>query len=184
MGVFLGIELPDSVRSELARVSLDSLVSPLHPQAIEQYHVTLIHFGTVSDAEMRRLVESVSHVTRDHCAFRLGIGDPGHFQDGRYVWWGVIGQMDALRGLWTGLMDSTATIGTSIRVQPGDVVPQFRPHITVASADDSALEPADTMVAKLRNCPRPSFSVTELTLFSAQSGQYTALERFALSGGP
>ncbi|OQB23765.1 MAG: 2'-5'-RNA ligase [Firmicutes bacterium ADurb.Bin182] len=176
MRLFIAIELPKTVRSELGNirdnVRSKSFGGRFVPE--ENMHVTLHFIGESSDlasaAEaMRRSVSGIR-------PFTLSIGEYGFFQtgEGKTYFVTVEGDIKELNSLYESLQSALGDCGFKRAHR------KYKPHITLGRAvklDNLSLE-------KPARSPNTSFTVSSIVLFEStqRNGQmcYTPLhkERF------
>ena len=140
--IFIAIELPDNVKSELARL-IDSLKKPrfgfvrwVNAQGI---HLTLKFLGNVNPwkiSDINKILESAAGACRKFSLDMSGLGFFPNSRRPRVFWIGINGDLDTLLKLQASIDAGTEKLGF-----PGEKR-SFSPHITLARINEGSL-PAD-----------------------------------------
>jgi RNA 2',3'-cyclic 3'-phosphodiesterase len=122
MRVFLGIALPDEVRSALA---VQQFLLPLPRKAdVEQLHLTLVFLGEVSDALLESAHEGFAALQAE--AFALSLRGFGLFGGERpRAFWAAVAPSDPLMRLQARAERAARMAGCRIEAR------RFAPHVTL-----------------------------------------------------
>jgi len=161
--LFIGLELPESIRAELA--GLDPQVKGLRWLPAEQLHLTISFLGDVDAGAEERLRESLAGVQVP--PFFLPVTRIGSFGGERpsVVWAGVGKGHPHLFALHQHLQDAVLRAGLEADLKP------FHPHITLGRArgvSRAALKPF------LRKHADTEFDLWKVTGFALFSSRLTA----------
>jgi 2'-5' RNA ligase len=131
MRLFISLDLPETVRKELAYAaeSLGRQAESARVVPEENFHLTLVFIGeTKRIDEVRELMREV-YVTCCAEPFNIIISGIGSFRQGRerhYIWWVGVDAPPELYQLVTALSDALKNEGFAIEKR------SYRPHITLA----------------------------------------------------
>jgi 2'-5' RNA ligase len=177
---FLAIELPEALRSGLARVQeeLKRSRADVRWVAPGNIHLTLKFFGNVPDDEIAGLADAAREVAAETAPLQLRVTVAGAFPSPaapRVVWLGLGGDMVPLTQLFYRLEKAYATLGHPPEGRA------FNPHLTLGRVKSPAnRERLAKLLAKLPPVDWPPFEVRELILFqsvlSPQGSKYTPLQ--------
>src|SRR3989338_2120348 len=188
MRAFIGIALPDAVRSSLKHLQGQLRASGADVTWVEpdHLHVTLKFLDEITD-DQRRMVEAMlGRVAEHERAFTLELEHAGAFPS-----------IDAPRVLWVGLAQGKETVvriaqaiereGQAISLHSEER--PFAAHVTLGRVRTSRNQAALTQ--RLRETdwqPPASWHVTALTLYhsvlSSAGPRYSVLAEIPLPGGP
>jgi RNA 2',3'-cyclic 3'-phosphodiesterase len=179
--LFLGLELPASLRQELA--DLDPRIKGVRwVRAGQQVHLTMSFLGDVDSEREEKLRESLSTV-RVPPAFFLPVTGVGVFGGDwpKVVWAGVGKGHPHLFALHQHLQDAVLQAGLEADLKP------FRPHITLGRMKGVSRAALKTFLRKHEGAEFGLWKVEEVTLFSSvlapEGSIYTAELRRALPMG-
>jgi 2'-5' RNA ligase len=160
--LFIGLELPESIRAELAR--LDPRVKGLRWLPAEQLHLTMSFLGEVDAASEERLRESLApiHVP----PFFLPVTGVGAFGGERpsVVWAGVGKGHPHLFALHKHIQDAVLRAGLEADLRP------FHPHITLGRARDVSRAALKPFLRQYSESEFDIWKVTGFALFSSRPG--------------
>jgi 2'-5' RNA ligase len=135
---FVAIELPDGVRTHLARVQgqlrpgHEGVVRWVDPRGI---HLTLKFLGNIAEARVPAVVEAVRGAAAGVGHFRLGVGGLAAFPNlraPRVVWVGLGGDLEGLSALQRATDRALAALGFPPEGRP------FTPHLTLGRVRETA----------------------------------------------
>jgi RNA 2',3'-cyclic 3'-phosphodiesterase len=124
MRLFIGIDLPQSMKSYLFNVSKSI---ERHTQgrvtALNNYHLTLAFLGELDDNQTNALKSLMSQI--QFYAFEMTLSDVDYFQKGeRFIYYMGIKPNPSLKTLYQKVLDVISPFGLSIHGK-------FSPHITL-----------------------------------------------------
>jgi 2'-5' RNA ligase len=178
--LFVAVELPTAVRDDLD-AALPSLraVSPEHLRWVPpaRWHLTLAFLGEVAEPAADELRERLARAARRHGPTQLTVRGGGRF-DGRVLWAGLVGDVDALRRLAQSVAAGARRAGVPVEDRP------YRPHLTLARAR----RPTDLrpLAAGLADYAGPAWQATEIALVHSHLGpepRYDTLVTWPLGSG-
>lgn len=135
---FIAIELPDEIRSALARLQASlqtekqSAVKWVDPYAI---HLTLKFLGNVTAAKISDISSAIEEAAHGIAPFSLevkGLGVFPNFKRVRVVWVGVWGDISQLKLLQQRIESGLVPLGFNRESRP------FTPHLTLARVREKA----------------------------------------------
>ncbi|MDQ3824707.1 MAG: RNA 2',3'-cyclic phosphodiesterase [Actinomycetota bacterium] len=175
MRLFVALTPPEDVVDALrtTTVALRELAPELAAQLRwtrpEQWHLTLVFLGEVSDQVVSELTRRLNRAAARHPPLSLSLGGGGRFGH-RVLWTGVHGDRDGLRRL----AGSAAAAALRCRLPVEDR--PYRPHLTLARATGEAdLRPLVQRLASWQGAP---WVATQLHLVRSRLG--AAPDGFAL----
>ena len=192
MRVFVGLDIPDSVRAAISRY-IDGVrnfapdVTWVRP---ESFHVTLKFIGEQKPEQVEQLKQSLTIVKGT--PFDIGFHDVGFFPNGKRprVFWVGIHASDALPNLASGVDHAVALTGVLLETHP------YKPHLTLSRSGSGRpraghADRPDSKLARLadrlKSLPQPDFgtmTAREFYLYesklSPKGAQYTKLHAFPL----
>jgi 2'-5' RNA ligase len=158
--LFIGLELPESIREELAR--LDPRVKGLRWLPAEQLHLTMCFLGEVNADGEERLRAALAGVRLP--AFFLPVTGLGTFGGERptVVWAGVGRGHPHLFALHKHIQDAVLHAGLEADLKP------FHPHITLARVRDVTQGALKSFLRKYAETEFDLWKVTGFALFSSR----------------
>lgn len=173
--LFIGLELPDEVKSRLLQVRGE--VTGARWQAREQLHLTLSFIGNVDDALERAIPRVLAGLAMaPFQAAVAGVGRFGTLRRPRALWAGMEPEV-ALTALHSQVTERLASLGLKPENRG------FRPHVTLARLQPGATG-TDIFLEAHRALSSPFFPVTQVSLFSSVTGEggsrYEVIDRFGL----
>lgn len=176
--LFTGIELPDDVRAELAR-----LRQPL-PGARwiepENYHITLRFVGDVDNEVAAEFAHALSEI--DVRTFELRVCGTGAFggNDPRTLWAGIEANAEL-----EALARANERAARKSGLQPE--TRKFKPHVTIARLRNTSVDAVARYLQRFGGfCTKP-FVVSRFALFSSKpqvgGGPYVVESTYTLLGG-
>lgn len=184
MRAFIGIALPDTVRSSLAGLQRQLGESGADVKWVEpeNLHVTLKFLDEITDEQRRTVEESLTHVAEQERPFTLGLKPVGAFPS-----------VHAPRVVWVGLEEGREpVVRIAERIEqecqairlPREERP-FAAHVTLGRVrSPRRREALAQRFQTLAWEPPPTFRVAALTLYqselSSSGPRYTALAAFPL----
>jgi len=178
MRSFIAIELPNQIKSVLARMRGDIPGARWVPA--EQIHLTLAFLGEVEEPVMELLMEKLVCIRLP--GFELAFSGPGCFPNRhrpRVLWIGVQPE-PGLNALAAAVHDVVLACGIPQEQRP------FSPHITLARLKlPAASRGTDAFLDHCQKEKLPPLSVGEFTLFQSrltpQGAQHIPLKVFPLA---
>lgn len=159
MRLFVGIDLPDQVKRELAGICAG--VPGARWVAPERMHLTLRFIGAVDGAGFRDLGEALGGIEGE--PFDLHVKGVGQFGQGKRV-----------RQLWAGIEENERLAKLQRRVEAAvaevGVEPErrrFHPHVTLARLRDTPVERVGGFLANHAMFACAPFAVESFVLFSS-----------------
>lgn len=157
--LFVAIDLPDVVVSELARIQPPSTAG-IRLLVPEQMHLTL-HF--LGKADLDPVAEALCTVVASE--FSLSIEKVGRFASsrGEVILWAGVRMNSELLTLHNAIAEALAVVGFRPESRP------FSPHITLARCKPGApARVVDEFLARNEQWSVPSFPITEFALYSSK----------------
>lgn len=173
--LFVGIELPESVRQMLASVREDYPVARWHEP--QQLHLTLNFIGGVDEACARRMATALVDVPSRPFELKVqGVGYFGTLQRPSVLWAGLAPSVQ-LHQLQKTLEQRLLPLGLMAEDRP------YRPHITLARVKQGV--PLQAFLQRHAQLSIPAFHVENICLFLSSRGEegsvcYRVMERFRL----
>jgi RNA 2',3'-cyclic 3'-phosphodiesterase len=177
---FLAIELPEAIRSGLARVQEELKRSRADVRWVTpgNIHLTLKFFGNVPDDEIEALAQVAQDAAAATAPLQLQATGAGAFPSAnapRVVWLGLGDDLVPLPQLFYRLEKAFAALGYPPEGRA------FNPHLTLGRVKSPAnRERLARLLTKLPPADWPPFEVKELILFqsvlSPQGSKYTPLQ--------
>lgn len=172
--LFVGIELPESVRQLLAGVPDDYPMAHWH--APEHLHLTLNFIGSVDEECARRMAAALMDVP---CwPFELTVQGVGYFGTLQrpFVLWAGVAASAQLQQLQRMLEQRLLPLGLVSETRP------YTPHITLARVKQGV--PLQAFLQRHAQLRLPAFRVDHICLFLSSGGEqrvrYQVIERFKL----
>ena len=127
---FIAIELPDQVRSDIARLQRDLTSSGLKLRWVKpiNIHLTLKFLGDVERDKIDDICDKLSSVAGKYRHFELqprGLGCFPGIRNPRVFWAGVGGKLNILKALQVDLEKALVPLGFKAEKRP------FRGHLTI-----------------------------------------------------
>ncbi|MFZ5452779.1 MAG: RNA 2',3'-cyclic phosphodiesterase [Thermodesulfobacteriota bacterium] len=177
---FLAIDLPDSLRPQLALVQgeLKKSHADVRWVAVGNIHLTLKFFGNVPDNEIEALTRAAQEVAAQQTPFKLQVTVAGAFpnmKSPRVIWLGLGGDVIPLAQMYHQLEKVFEVLGRLPEGRP------FNPHLTLGRVKSPANRHRLAMaLEKLPPLNWPPFQVNEIILFKStltpQGSIYTPLQ--------
>ncbi len=131
MRLFIAIELPEAIKTEIARVQErlrkgGATASWTRPEGI---HLTLKFLGEVEESKAAGIFAALEAGCRGTAPVRIGIAGAGAFPNlkaPRVLWLGVRGDVDRLAALHAAVEDAVERLGFDRETR------KFSPHLTLA----------------------------------------------------
>lgn len=182
MRLFIGLELPEALKAEIAglQAQLRGDFTRGSWKARDNFHLTLKFLGEVPDGDYARVCQALQHVAliaqnRNFKPFQLSLGGLGVFGKGkakensripiRVLWLGLASDpscdLASLNQLYQWVEDAFFSVGF-----PRDFRP-FAPHITLAQ-DTYAVGPIDLNQWQLDQAISHPFTCSNLSLFISE----------------
>ncbi|MFF1282283.1 RNA 2',3'-cyclic phosphodiesterase [Streptomyces sp. NPDC058299] len=189
MRLFAAVLPPEDVIEELAVVAARLGELPgaggLRWTGRPGWHLTLAFYGEVTDALVPALSDRLARAAHRTAPFTLSLAGGGRFGQGRALWVGVRGEVEALR-LLAGRAEAAAR---KAGVPMGEHRP-YKAHLTLARGREAVdVRPFVTALAEFAGSP---WTVADLALVRSslpRSGvpgeqpRYEAVARWALGAG-
>ncbi|RJQ54325.1 MAG: RNA 2',3'-cyclic phosphodiesterase [Actinobacteria bacterium] len=184
MRLFIGIGLPEAIRSRLASLSRSLAPSAPHARWVDEpnLHLTLKFLGETAEESIDRLVDAMRTAAGCVGPFSMRLDRLGMFPSARrarVVWLGVSDGARETTSLAKSLDLELAPLGYRSEARP------FHPHITLARL--RVPEPLTGLAEDASEQPPPvdaSVSVTHVTLFESRlrrtGAQYFVVEEVPL----
>lgn len=172
--LFVGIELPESVKKLLAAVREDYPGARWH--APEHYHLTLSFMGGVSEERAQRMAAALEGVSSSQFSLAVqGVGYFGTPQRPSILWAGLAPSVP-LYQLQKTVEQRLLPLGLMLEDRP------YIPHITLARVKQDV--PLQRFLQRHAQLSLPPFQVDHLCLFLSSGGEqgvrYEVVERFRL----
>lgn len=172
--LFVGIELPASLRQALSGVREDCLGARWHEP--EQLHLTLNFIGSVSEECARRMAAALVDVSGSRFSLKVqGVGYFGAPQRPSVLWAGLASSVE-LHQLHKAVEQRLIPLGLMVEDRP------YIPHITLARLKKGV--PLQSFLQRYDQLSLPAFQVDHLCLYLSSGGErgvrYQVVERFRL----
>ena len=185
MRTFIAVNLPDSIRSEIAR-HLDKF-RPLAEHITwvppGNAHITVKFLGEVPNNDLRPVGDVVKNALIGHRRFVVQLGGFGAFPDfrrPRVFWVGITGGIDPLRALALAVEDQLVPLGFEREGR------KFSAHITLGRIKRPGDYDLLRRAAESTKYTSEPFTVSSVevmkSVLSPQGAQYSAFESFSLEG--
>lgn len=173
--LFVGIELPESLKQLLAELREDYPGARWHEP--EQYHLTLNFIGGVSEEHAQRIAAALEGVSSSHFTLAVqGVGYFGTSQRPSILWAGLAPSVP-LYQLQKTVEQRLLPLGLMVEDRP------YTPHITLARVKREV--PLPVFLQRHAQLSLPAFQVDHICLFLSSGGdqgvRYEVVERFRLS---
>jgi len=160
MRLFIAIELPGDLKTELGKLKME--MSGVRWVPMEQIHLTLAFLGEVEEMTVERLTGKLAstHAT----GFKLRLSGTGCFPNCHrpHVMWVGLEPEPRLNELVAGVHSAVLSCGIPQEERP------FSPHITLARIKLSPPRDFDSFLDQHQNLKLPPFSVREFILFQSR----------------
>lgn len=172
--LFVGIELPDALKQQLARVREEYPAARWHEP--EQLHLTLNFIGSVDEECAQRMVAALDGVGGS--PFPLAVQGVGYFGTPQRpsVIWAGLAPSAALHQLQQRLEQRLAPLGLVVEDRP------YRPHITLARVRPGV--PLQAFLQQHAGLSSRPFQVEHVCMFLSSGGEqgvrYQVIERVRL----
>jgi 2'-5' RNA ligase len=191
MRLFIGIELPDALKSSAAaaanrvreRVARDAPAAQVRWVAPFNLHITIWFLGEVREPRVEALAASLKEPL-DARPFTLRVGGAGAFPPSgapRAIWLGLVAGREGLVAIHDRLRPRLTPLGFEPETRP------FSPHLTIARVKDARPGDGATMRRALWEATDDvgECEVVSATLFASRptptGSQYEAMLRVTLS---
>ncbi len=181
---FLAIDLPDTLRPQLALVQgeLKRSNADVRWVAVGNIHLTLKFFGNVPDNEIDPITQAAWEVAARQAPFKLQVTQAGAFpnmRSPRVIWVGLEGDLVPLAQMYHQLEKAFEVLGHPPEGRP------FAPHLTLGRVKSpNNRHRLALALEKLAPLNWPPFSVNEIILFKStltpQGSIYTPLQKIPL----
>ena len=183
MRTFIAIELPDTVKAELANLQAElrqtgADVTWTKPDNI---HLTLRFLGEVEERQLDELKQLCAETAAAFQPFSLALKDTGYFpnfRQPRVLWVGLAGEMEIAKQLQKRLDAELIARGFNQEDKP------FKPHLTLGRVKSGKNLKLLVAKADMYSLPELSFEADELVLFKSEllpaGARYTALAKWKL----
>jgi len=181
----MAIEIPDSIKSELAQTQrrlINSGAVDASWTRGEGMHLTLKFLGEVPEAKIPDIMNALTHAAGSIAGFRIDVAGVGTFpnpKNARVVWAGLSGDVEMLLMLRAAVEESMVGLGFEREER------KFTPHLTLGRIK-RVRAPAKWLKAleDLREISLSGFEVTSVRLMKSElepSGAvYTEIGKVAL----
>ncbi|MFH1595005.1 MAG: RNA 2',3'-cyclic phosphodiesterase [Pseudomonadota bacterium] len=177
---FLAIDLPDSLRPQLALVQgeLKRSEADVRWVPVGNIHLTLKFFGNLPEAEVDPLAQAAREVGQQQAPFQLQVTEAGAFpspKSPRVIWLGLGGDLIPLAQMYHRLEKAFAALG---HLPEGRA---FNPHLTLGRVKSPAgRHKLAQILERMPPLDWPPFKVSEVILFKStltpQGSIYTPLK--------
>lgn len=185
MRAFIGIALPDTIRSSLAGLQRQLQESGADVKWVEadNLHVTMKFLDEITDEQRRTVEELLTHVAGQEPPFPLGLKEVGAFPSvraPRVVWVGLEEGRESVVRIAEKIEQGCRTYGLRREERP------FAAHVTLGRVRSPKRR--DRLAQRLQSTlwqPPEPFQVTTLTLYrsdlSSSGPRYTVLAEIPLT---
>ena len=183
MRTFIGIEIPEAVKIELARLQneLRLVGAEVNWTKTNNIHFTLRFLGEVEKRQLEGLKELCAEIAAEFQPFMLRIKDTGYFpnfRQPRVLWVGLAGEINVAERLQKRLDAELIARNFNQDDKP------FKPHLTIGRVKSGKNIKPLVAKADMYNLPELAFEVGELVLFKSDlhpaGAVYTALSKWRL----
>lgn len=185
MRAFIAIELPDAVRSELARLQAELARAQADVKWVEEgnLHVTMRFLGEITQAQRQAVESLLLKVARSRAPIEAALSVVGTFPERgmpRVIWVGIGQGADELSRLAEEIERGLAALPISNEER------RFVAHVTLGRVrSPRAGDVLRRRLTQIRWTPPAPFWIERVTLFQSTLGGagpvYTALGRFPLT---
>jgi 2'-5' RNA ligase len=184
MRTFIAIEIPDSIKTELAKLQNDlrRAQADVSWEKQENIHLTLRFLGEVEEEGLVVMKQVCAEIAADFAPFMLtlnGVGAFPNFRQPRVLWAGLAGEIKIAAQLQKRLEERVDSLGFKPDDKP------FKPHLTVGRVKSGKNARQAAALAEIYQLPALSFEVSEIVLMRselhASGARYTTLAKSALS---
>ena len=168
MRLFIAIEIPDEIKTELMEVQhrlRNSGVEASWPRP-EGIHLTIKFLGEVSEEKITEILKTLRHTVEGAVPFRLEVGGVGAFpgpKNARVAWIGLSGETEDLARLQVIVENAMARIGIAREER------KFTPHLTLGRikyirSRDRWLKAME----EIKDIKLPGFDVVSISLMKSE----------------
>lgn len=184
MRAFIGLALPEAVRSALTSVQRGLAGGGADVKWVEPHnlHVTLKFLDEITDDRRQALEAKLGEVAQREPRFAVSLGTPGAFpsmRSPRVVWIGIGDGRDALARLAEAIEQESRRLGVRAETRP------FAAHIALGRFRSA--RGADRLAERIQQLawtPPPAWTATTISLFhsvlSGEGPRYSVLGVFPL----
>jgi 2'-5' RNA ligase len=184
MRLFIAIEIPESVKKELAAAQGRLRVSGVDASwtRIEGMHLTLKFLGEVADQQVTEIISGLRKAVEGIGPLGLSVSGVGTFpnpKNARVVWTGLAGDIEQLMRLQGAVENAMVLLGMAREER------KFTPHLTLGRI--KYIRSCDTWIKTLeevKDITRPGFEVTSVSLMKSElkpaGAVYTEMGRVEL----
>lgn len=163
MRIYIGIDLPDVVKTTLSKYQSKLKKSGLEGswKNPEYLHITLEFIGELPEESIPKLSDILLKVASENQIFDLKLHQLGafpSFKKPHTIWAGVEGCIDKMNELWNGMHAELLKEGFVMQNRP------FNPHITLLSRPKKIPENLAAFPIK----GKVSFTVSEIIIFESK----------------
>jgi 2'-5' RNA ligase len=189
MGIrsFLAFELPDDIKTIVARVSGEIRKSSLDVRWVrpEFIHLTVVFIGDIESEQIPSMGESLSGVCSQHSPFTISLKPMGCFsniRNPRVIWLGIDGDLERMSRFRDDLQHALSRFGIKEEQRA------FKPHLTLGRFKKPGKRQTELeqLLAKYRELSSPVRTLSELVLFRSDlkpgGAVYTKILSWPLSG--
>jgi 2'-5' RNA ligase len=189
MGIrsFLAFELPDDIKTIVARVSGEIRKTSLdvrwvRPQFI---HLTVVFMGDIESEQIPSMGESLGAVCSRHSPFTIFLKPMGCFpniRNPRVIWLGIDGDLERMSRFRDDLLHALSSFGIKEEERA------FRPHLTLGRFKKPGKRQTELeqLLATYKELSSPARTLSELVLFRSDlkpgGAVYTKMVSWPLSG--
>lgn len=180
MRTFIAIEVPEAIKTELARLQteLRKTGAEVVWAKPDNIHLTLRFLGEVEERRLAELKQLCVETAAEFQPFTLRLKDIGYFpnfRQPRVVWVGLAGEMEVARQLQKRLDAELIARGFNQDDKP------FKPHLSIGRMKSGKNIKPLVAKANLYALPELAFEVGEIVLFQSElhpaGSRYTALAK-------
>jgi 2'-5' RNA ligase len=169
---FIAIELPESIKAEIARLQSqikNKSRSPARWVKPANIHLTLKFFGDIDSGQVEDIIQAIRDASLGFNPFHLGLNGLGAFPDTnrvQVIWVGLSGSLDKLGKLQRNIDNVMDRLGFPVEKRP------FSPHLTLARMPDRATpverQNIGRLIASMEFQSRLDLPVTSIHLIKSQ----------------
>lgn len=165
--LFLAIDIPDSIKTEIA--GLGRSIPQARPVPVEQLHLTLKFIGEVEGSRLLDIQGALTEISRPQFMLSLqGVGTFPPRGTPRVLWAGVH-PVDQLLALRRAIENSLAAVDIPREKQ------KYSPHLTLSRLNNSPLRHLQQFLAGNALLQTRPFTVTAFSLYKSQLTRNGAL---------